>query len=1005
MNYKKINNISGWVVFAIAFTIFLLTIEKSASWWDCGEFIACSFKLQVGHPPGAPLFLMVARVFSLLAFGNLAKVPVMINILSALTSALAVLFLFWTITALAKKMILKTGSLDYTKAILIFGSGFTGALAFTFCDSFWYSAVEGEVYASSALFTALVFWAVIKWDSIDNDKKADRWLVLIAYLMGLSIGVHLLNLLAIPAISFVYYFKRFKTTPLGIVITSLVAMGTLLFVQYGIIPGFVQIAAKFELLFVNGLGLPFGTGVVAYIIVLTGVLGFFIWFSHKKKKVHLNTATWAVAFIILGYTSYAMVVIRSNAGTPLNENAPADVFTMADYLNREQYGDRPLFYGQYYDTELKDRKDGSALYLKGNTKYEIYGRKPIFTYDSKKCTLFPRMYSSDQYHISAYKEWGGITEGREPRFINNLRFFFTYQLGHMYFRYFMWNFVGRQNDIQGEGELQNGNWISGIKFIDEARLGPQDNLPDNLSKNKARNKFYFLPLLLGILGLFYQFKHGRKDAVVVSILFFMTGIAIVLYLNQTPYQPRERDYSYAGSFMAFCIWIGLGVLSLYESVPAKLKKNGKDWVALFVAAASLVLVPGIMGQQGWDDHNRSHKTTARDVAVNYLNSCAPNAILFTNGDNDTFPLWYAQEVEGIRTDVRVVNYTLAAGSWYPPQLHQKVYNSDALPFILPSEKYKDGLNDYVPYYDSGLKEATDLAKVIAFIGSDDPKAKVTLEDDEQINFLPVKEVFIPVDAAKVIANGTVPQEMKDRIEPEIHWTIRKNYLFKNELMLLDIIAANQWKRPVYFASPSSVRSVMDIDKYCYLEGYVYHFIPVKADTINYIKGMGSVKANACYDLLMNKFLNGALDDARVPVYYDCQSNTRITRSNFARVAQALALQNKKDSALKILDRCIQLFPDRTLPFDVSMVPFAQIYFAIGANDKAADVIKKISVYYCNNLAYYNSLKPELMLYFTNDKAISLRVLRNLASIAQNFGQKELALKMAENVNLYNTDKQ
>jgi len=1002
MNCKRLNNIFGWTAFLFAFTVFVMTIEKSASWWDCGEFIACSYKLQVGHPPGAPLFIMAARIFSLLSFGNPARVPVMINILSALTSALAVMFLFWTITALAKKALVKNESLDKIKTILIFGSGFTGALAFTFCDSFWFSAVEGELYASSALFTSLVFWAVIKWDGITNDKKADRWLILIAYLMGLSIGVHLLNLLVIPAITFVYYFKRFKTTAAGVILTTIIAFSALLFVQYGIIPGLVQIAAKFELVFVNGLGLPFGSGIIVYAFILIVSLMLMIWLSHKKRKTHLNTAAWALTFIILGYTSYTMILIRSNAGTPLNENAPADVFSLTDYLNREQYGDRPLFYGQYYNAELKDRKDGKTIYAKGKNKYEAVGTKPVYIYDSKQCTVFPRMYSSDKYHISAYKEWGGIKAGKDPEFINNLKFFFTYQLGHMYFRYFLWNFAGRQNDIQGEGETVNGNWISGIKFIDEARLGPQDNLPDNLSKNKARNKFYLLPLLLGILGILFHFKHARKDAVVVSILFVMTGIAIVLYLNQTPYQPRERDYSYAGSFMAFCIWIGLGVLSLYESVPEKVKKFGKAWIAIAVSVLSLVLVPGIMGKEGWDDHDRSGKTTAHDFALNYLNSCAPNAILFTNGDNDTFPLWYAQEVEGIRTDVRVLNYTLAAGSWYPPQLHKKVYQSGALPFILPSEKYKEGMNDYVPYYESGIKGPTELSKLIEFMGSDDPKAKVTLEDGEQINFLPVKEVFIPVDAAKVIKNGTVTAEMKDRIEPEIRWTIRKNYLFKNELMLLDIIAANQWTRPVYFVSPSSVRGVLDVDRYCYLEGYVYHFIPVKSDTLNYIRGMGGVNTGECYDILMNKFLNGALDNIKVPVYYDCQSNTKISRNNFARVAQALIIENKKDSARKILNRCIQLFPDKTLPFDLTMLPFAQLYYSLGEKDRADNIMKKIIQYYCNNLQYYNSVNSKFGAYFTNDKNTALRILRNIASIASSFGQKELASQTADKIRIYSS---
>lgn len=994
--YKRLNNIIGWAIFSIAIVVYTFTMERTASWWDCGEFIACGYKLQIGHPPGAPLFMMLSRIMSLLSFGNVKIVALTINFLSALASAFTVLFLFWTITALAKKLLSNDNYLTSTKHLLIFGSGIIGAMAFAFSDSFWFSAVEAEVYAMSSFFTAIVFWAMLKWDA-SNDSHSNKWLILIAYLIGLSIGVHLLNLLTIPALTFIYYFKKHKTNLKGIFVTIVIALVILSIVQYGIIPGIVKLASYFELVFVNYYSMQFGSGIIAYIIILTVIFAILLKLTTLKRNVFLNTSVWALFFILLGYTTYSMVVIRSLADPPINENAPDDVFSLMSYLNRDQYGDNPVLYGQYYDAEVIRSEEGSPEYIKGETKYEKIGNKTKYIYDSTRTTFFPRMYSSSPSHIEAYKKWGDIKDGEKPSFLNNIKFFFTYQLGHMYLRYFMWNYCGRQNDIQGNGEAIYGNWLSGIEFVDKFRLGSQKNMPENLSNNKARNTFYFLPLFLGLLGMLHHFKNAKKDALVVSILFFMTGIAIVLFLNQTPYQPRERDYSYVGSFYAFAIWIGLGVVSVFDIIPKKTKNNKG---AIFTIIITFITVPFLMAYQGWNDHNRSSKTTARDFAMNYLNSCAPNAILFTNGDNDTFPLWYAQEVEGIRTDVRVVNYTLAGGAWYIEQLFRKVYNSEALPLTIKKKDYKDGTNDYVPYYELDSNKAMNLSDLIKFIASNTPDSKLPLENGERISFLPTKNVFITVDSNAIKTDTSLSKSIKRNLISQIQWTINKNYLFKNELMLLDLIATNNWKRPIYFASPSSVRRILNIEKYCFLEGYVYRFIPVEVDSMNFIKGLGNVNREKCYKIMMKEFLNGSLDNVTVPSFYDCQSNIRTSRNNFARVAQAYLFENDKETAIELLNHCEILFPNTTQPFDMNMIPFAQLYYSAKSPDKANQVLQNILNYYSNNIKYYCSLNKKWANVLEPDKILSLRVINNIANIAHRYHQESIENQAISILNLY-----
>ena len=663
--YNKLNNTFGWIAFAIAAIVYILTLEPTASFWDCGEFIASGYKLEVGHPPGAPFFMLLMRFFTMLA-PTTELIPVFANAMSALASAFTILFLFWTITHLARKLVdVKHNEFSATQVILILGSGMVGALAYTFSDTFWFSAVEAEVYATSSLFTALVFWAILKWENVAHEPHSNRWLVLIAYLMGLSIGVHLLNLLAIPAIVMLYYFKKYEVTPWGIVKALGVSVVLLLIMMYGIIQGFIVLASKFELLFVNGFGLPYKSGVFFYLLAVAALIVWGIIYTHKHAKPILNTILVSFAVVLMGYSTFALIVIRSSANPPMDQNSPDNMFSLLYYLNREQYGDRPLVIGQSFDAPVINRKEGKPQYIQKDGKYVVATRKSNLEFDNRFKTLFPRMYSADPRHIEAYKEWsnfkgrpirvsgrGGDSEVRRaPTFSENLRFFFSYQMGHMYWRYFMWNFAGRQNDLQGHGEAVKGNWISGIPFVDTPRLGSQADLPATF-KNKAHNRYYMLPLLLGMAGLAFQYIRNRKDFWVVTLLFVLTGIAIVVYLNQTPYQPRERDYAYAGSFYAFSIWIGLGVLALYQGIR---KAFDKAPGAAIATGLGLVFVPGLMAFENWDDHDRSNTFISVDFAYNILENLEPNAIVFTYGDNDTFPLWYAQEVEGVRTDVRVAN--------------------------------------------------------------------------------------------------------------------------------------------------------------------------------------------------------------------------------------------------------------------------------------------------------------------------------------------------------------
>lgn len=1014
MTYKKINTIAGWSVFLIASFVYLSTIEPTASFWDCGEYISTAYKLEVGHPPGAPLFNLIGRFFTL--FSDHHGAARMINSMNAICSALTILFLFWTITAFAKKITLQSGELNNQKIMLIMSCGLVGGLAYTFSDSFWFSAVEGEVYAMSSFFTAIVFWAILKWEEVADEPHSLRWIILIAFLIGLSIGVHLLNLLAIPAIVFVYYFKRYNVTRKGFVLAFFIAVATLGIVQAGIIPGIVSWAAKFELFFVNSLGLPFNSGTLFYFALLIAASIWGLWYTHKKNKPELNTGILAIVMVLIGYSSFFTLIIRSQANPPMDENNPENAINMLAYLTREQYGDWPILYGQYYNAPLdaaQPYSDGKPVYTKdaAKGKYVITQDKKnsIPNYDSRFSTIFPRMYSDQRNHITGYRNW---TDGQgtpvtytdqngesktimKPTFGENLKFFFSYQLGHMYARYFMWNFAGRQNDIQGHGGVLKGNWISGVAPLDAIRLGPQENLPSSMTSNKGYNRFYLLPLILGLMGLFYHFKRDKLNGFIVFLLFLLTGIAIVVYLNNTPYQPRERDYAYVGSFYAFAIWIGLGVYALYDFFS---KKIPAQTATVLATITGLLAAPVIMAKDGWDDHDRSNRYTARDFAANYLNSCAPNAILFTNGDNDTFPLWYAQEVEGIRTDIRVVNLSLSNTDWYIEQLRRKAYDSDPVPLTLTEAQYRQGTRDYVPVYFNPniIKDSTkyySIHQLMEFVGSEDPQAKIQTQSGSELSYLPTGKVLIPVDSATVVNNGTVPKGMESQILKAIPWNITKQYVMKNELMIMDIISTNKWKRPIYFAVTVGDDAYMNLEPYFQLEGLAYRFVPMRM--INTDGQTGKANTEIMFQNMMTKFKWGGMSNDGI--YMD-ENNLRMTmnlRNNFARLAEALIAEGKKDQAKKALEKCMQEMPQKNIPYNYFILPVAEAYFKLDMTNEGTALLKELAKIYEDDLKYYFRFKGKMAESIDTERQQAMAVMQRLGQVARMYKQETLAKELEE----------
>ena len=1075
--YRLVDNILGWMAFLIAAIVYCSTIEPTASFWDCPEFIVTGYKLEIGHPPGAPFFMLTANLFSQFV-SDPTQVAKMVNIMSALLSASCILFLFWSITHLVRKLILKDwNELSLQKLIAIEASGMVGALIYTFSDTFWFSAVEGEVYAYSSALTALVFWLILKWEDHADEPHSDRWIILITYITGLSIGVHLLNLLCVPAIVLVYYYKKFPNADLN---GSFIALGistvVVAAILYGVVPGIITVGGWFELFFVNTLGMPFNTGEIVYIILLVaiviwaiyetyhnnmnrqnasflaavGMLGipFYsygikaliigiivlvaLWFVlriHRDKELLIsarakNTSLLCMLMLMIGYSSYALIVIRSSANTPMDQNSPEDIFTLGNYLSREQYGDRPLFYGQAYTSQVQFDRDGE--YCKPHTEQgaPIYQRKEKedanekdsyfivrhkTDYSYAQNMFFPRMYDSG--HAAAYNNWmegapnwlpkgsdvpydrcGEMVTVHMPSQLQNIFFFLSYQCNFMYWRYFMWNFAGRQNDIQGHGELEHGNWITGISFLDNMRLGDQSKLPDDLKNNKGHNVFYCLPLLLGLIGLFWQAYRGKRGIQqfwVVFFLFFMTGLAIVVYLNQTPLQPRERDYAYAGSFYAFAIWCGMGVAAIYDLLKKRLKGVNGTVIAAVTGIICLI-VPIQMASQTWDDHDRSGRYICRDFGQNYLMSMQDegNPIIYTNGDNDTFPLWYNQEVEGVRTDTRVCNLSYLQTDWYIDQMRRPAYDSPSVPITWPRLDYCSGTNEYIEvqadakhelleYYKENPEEAKKQFGDEPFELKNILKYWVRSKNSD-LHFIPTDTLYVTIDKEAVKKSGMMMAT--DSIPDKMVISLKgKNSLYKGDLMMLEMISQCNWTRPIYVAITVGEENYMNLGDNFIQEGLANRITPFT--TIS--NGSKNFDTEKVYNNMMNRFKYGGLE--KEGLYLDetvmrmCYTHRRL----FAQLALHLISEQKNEKALKALTYAEKVIPAYNVPYNYLSggLDFAKAYATIGQKKKATQILDQVFNNAYQYMNYYTSLNSYTMQSYHQDCMMQIYIMQHCIEVA------------------------
>ena len=1095
--YRLVDNVLGWVAFIIAAYTYCSTIEPTASFWDCPEFIDTGYKLQIGHPPGAPFFMLTANLFSHFV-SDPSQVARMVNTMSALLSATTILFLFWTITHLTRKLVLNNwGELTTSKLIAIEASGLVGALIYTWSDTFWFSAVEGEVYAYSSAFTAIVFWLILKWEDHADEPHSDRWLVLIFYMTGLSIGVHLLNLLCLPAIVLVYCYRRFPNVEAkGSLVALMISFAIVAAVLYGVVPGIVTVGGWFELLFVNGLGLPFNTGLIIYIVLLVaavlwaiyesyvdrnkkrenisfliafgligipfygygwsaviigiivlGIVGFLLNYKKtvNKRPEYLvsarlkNTALLCMLMLMIGYSSYALIVIRSVANPPMDQNSPEDIFTLGSYLSRDQYGDRPLLYGQAYTSQVALKTDGNICKPEMSEGAPIYSRKEKKTKDEKDSyfvvshknkykyaqnMLFPRMY--DQAHTQDYESWMGGVEGTEvpydrcgeqmtvkmPSQIDNIRFFLSYQCNFMYWRYFMWNFAGRQNDIQGNGELEHGNWITGIKPLDDARLGNQDMLPDELKTNKGHNVFYCMPLLLGLIGLFWQAfrgKRGIRQFWVVAFLFFMTGLAIVIYLNQTPVQPRERDYAYAGSFYAYAIWCGIGVAAVIDLLNKYLKLHGT--LVSSIAALLCLLVPVQMVSQTWDDHDRSGRYTCRDFGQNYLMTLqdAGAPILFTNGDNDTFPLWYNQDVEGVRTDARVCNLSYLQTDWYIDQMKRPAYNSPAVPISWPRLDYCSGTNEYVEVKPSLKQQIIDFYKqnpaaARAQFGDNPFEVKNIMKywvrsKNPDLQVIPTDTLYVTIDKAAVkrsgmmMASDTIPDRMVISLAG-------KNALYKGDLMMLEMISQCNWTRPIYVALTVGQENYMNLGDNFIQEGLANRITPFTTNA----HGAKNFDTEKTYRNMMTRYKYGGL--SRPGLYLDetvmrmCYTHRRL----FGQLALQLIGEGKKDKALKVLQKAAKEIPTYNVPMNYMSggTDIAKAYALLGQKKEALKCLNAVWNDAAQYERYYQSLTGIRFIQAQRDCMVQMSILDQVRTITSLVDRKLAARQKAQLDNFYRT---
>jgi hypothetical protein len=1009
VNYRRLNSLIGWFLFVFSTIVYLLTLEPTVSFWDCGEFILSAFKLQVGHPPGAPLFLMMGRIATIFAGSDTTKVALTVNTLSALCSGFAIMFLFWTITHLVRKVLVNGKYVESKHVPAIIGSGILGALTFTFSDTFWFSAVEGELYALSSLVIAVIFWSMLKWEDEAEKPYSGRWIILISYLIGLGLGIHRLNLLIIPVLVFVYYFKKYEVTKKGVLITLSLAILLLWLMVFIIMPGVPEVAGWFELLFVNIFRLPYNSGLIFFIIILFGTLLFGIRYTIIQKKVVLNYILTCLTVIMIGYSSYAMILIRSSAKPPMNQNDPSNIFSLSYYINMKQYGSSPkLFFGKYYSAPRIDEKKVIAGYNKVNGKYAPFYTLD-FKYDSRFETIFPRMHSEDPDHENSYKYWGKVV-GRKfsvesdsekkilvcPTFGENLSYFFRYQVGFMYLRYFMWNFSGRQNDLQGNGNLIYGNWISGIKFIDELRLGKLYKIPDDLKSNPANNKYYFLPLIIGLAGMYWQYKKNKNGFWLVMSFFIMTGLAIILYLNQYPDQPRERDYAYVGSFYAFAIWIGIGFMFVFECLQKVIGNKGSSIVSFL----TLVLpIPLLMATQNWHDHDRSGRYTARDIGANYLKSCAPNSILFTYADNDSYPVWYNQDVESVRTDVRVTNLSYFQSGWYIEMMRRKAFDSNPLPLSLSSEKYIEGTREQLFVIDK-LKKPVDLKEVVQFAAIEDKKYMIPINDTgDYLNYLPTKEFIIDVDTTKVLSNGTVKRYLKNILVSPMIWKYSDNYALKKDLAIMDLLSTNKWERPVYFSTTIPPSQYKGLEKHFIQEGLSYRIAPVQ--TINSEQGeYGIIDPSVMYDNMMNKFKWGNAGDPKV--YLD-ENNRRMFsnyRNVFGSLGKELLVKGDTVKAVEVAHRGLQIVPPKKMPYDYSSISLAEVLIRSGKSEEGLKIIYDTISYSTQYLDYAISLNSDSRFGLDYPMGINMQALIDIYNMSIRLKLNSLLATIEPEINKY-----
>jgi hypothetical protein len=974
LTYKQINNLGGWILFTVATLVYVFTVEQTASFWDPGEFIAVSYKLQVPHPPGAPFMLLVYRMFGFLAMGDPLQVAYWMNIGSALFAGFTILFLFWSITLVGRRLFaIEEGQETKGQTIALMASGAVGALVYTFSDSFWYSAVEAEVYAMSSFFTAIVIWAFLKWDVIKDPKEENRWLVFIAYLVGLSIGVHLLNLVTLPALALLYYFKKFPSPSLkGALFAMFLGGIALIIINNLIIPGLPSLAGSMEITMVNSMGLPFGSGIVVFSILFISLLAAGFRYSFKKELALLNTALLALTFILIGYGSYALIIVRSNQDPIINENAPKDIVSYVSYLKREQYGYRPLLHGQYFTASLVDQEEGDPIYMKGKEKYEIVDFDLKNTYDPEKTTILPRIYSTQESHKRSYRAKLGLQEGQDPTFGDNLYFMFTHQLGHMYWRYFLWNFSGRESDFS------DASWMG---FTHALSI----DYPDYIKENKGHNNYLMLPLILGLVGFFFQAKKDPKYFYVNLMLFLMMGVVLVLYLNSPPIEPRERDYIYVGSFYAFAIWVGLGTLALAHG----LGKATKNLSTGGMLAALLTLpVAGLMAAENWDDHNRKGRYFSVDAARNFLASCAPNAILFTGGDNDTFPLWYVQEVENFRTDVRVIVLSYFDTDWYVDQMTRQANESDPLPFSLSPERYQKGTNDVLYVMEREGLNAISAKEYLKLINSGSELLKMKTSGKSIVNMVPSRNLILEVDSSFMANDDIVPPQFKDLFVPQMNLQVSGNYVTKGTLMLIDLIASNNWERPIYFNNTSLSTLGLNISEHVVMEGLTYRLLPIQKPESNREELVNTDLAVKNY---MENFAFRGMNDANVYLDEEYRRFASNHRSALNSIVLALLDEDKMEEAAKLLNFGLATIPDKALPYDLSSGQSVPLFFEVGEDEKALEIVDKISKRSLDMIEFYAKTGRS----YDREMMISVELIKYFIPLLEERGYQEKAQELSK----------